>query len=454
MSIAAGRRGRYPASYLSMSSPRPPTVLRCLVLLAMLSVCGGASAQMAPLDVAVDCPGRVPGCDRDFFQVETPFVRFVRDRQDADVYALALADRTGGGGSEVTLYFTGRRAFDGHRDTLTVQTRPDATDDDERRALLGRLHLGLVGFASQTDLADHLALVYTPPVGIPDAEVQDDRAPRDPWNGWTVRLSGRGSLSGESRVRSLNLSESIDAQRVTDDWKLRLQTGGSYRESRFTYDPDDDGPRGDTTRVTAISSLWAGGHAIRSLSPHLSAGMGAGASRQSFRNYDLRVRAGPAMEYSLYPYRDATQRQVVLLYGIGVELAAYTDSTIYGKLDEVLPQHQASLAAAFTQPWGQTDLQVSASQYLSVLSSFSLGASGQMNLRLTRGLQLTLAASGALIRDQRYLLAGTASAEEVLTRQRARATGFEYSGSVGLAYTFGSAFRPVVNPRFDNGLPF
>ena len=402
----------------------------------------------------MDCPGRVPGCDRDFFQVETPFVRFVRDRQDADVYALALADRTGGGGSEVTLYFTGRRAFDGHRDTLTVQTGADATNDDERRALLQRLHLGLVGFASQTSLADHLSVVYTAPARAPDAQEDDDTATRDPWNGWTFRLSGRGSLSGESQVRGFNLSESIDAQRVTDAWKLRFRTGGSYRESRFTYDPDDDGPRGDTTNVTSVSSLWMSSHAIRSLSAHVSAGMGVGAARESFRNYDLKLRAGPAIEYNLYPYREATQRQVVLLYGIGVELAAYTDSTIYGKLDEVLPQHQTSLSAAFTQPWGQTNVRLSASQYLSDLSLYSLGASGQMNLRLTRGLQLTLAASGAVIRDQRYLLAGSASAEEVLTGQRALATGFEYSGSVGLAYTLGSAFRPVVNPRFGNGLPF
>ncbi|GAB5533963.1 MAG: hypothetical protein Rubg2KO_02120 [Rubricoccaceae bacterium] len=428
-------------------------MLRRSVLLAAL-VCGPVLAQTVALEVAVDCPGRVPGCDRDFFQIETPFVRFVRDRQDADVYALALADRTGGGGSEVTVYLTGRRAFTGYRDTLRVQTRIDATNDDERRALLGRLHLGLVGFASQTDLADHLSVVYTPPARPPDAEVAEEATVRDPWNGWTFRLSGRGSFSAESQVRGINLSESIDARRVTDDWKLRLRTGGSYRESRFTYDPDGDGPRDDTTRVTTISSLWAGGHAIRSLSPHMSAGLGAGASRQSFRNYDLRLRAGPAVEYNLYRYDEATQRQLVVLYGIGVELAAYTDTTIYGKLDEVLPQHQASLSAAFTQPWGQTDLQVSASQHLSVASSYNIGVSGDMSLRLTRGLNLTLSASAELIRDQRYLLAGSASAEEVLTRQRALATGYEYSGSVGLSYTFGSAFRPVVNPRFDNGLPF
>lgn len=410
---------------------------------------------MDPLAVAMDCPGRVPGCDRDFFQVETPFIRFVRDRQDADVYALALADRTGGGGSEITLYFTGRGAFTGQRDTLAVQTRPDATNDDERRALLSRLHLGLVGFASQTALADGISIVYRQPEGAPTAEVGEDAdAERDPWNGWTIRLSGRGSFSGESQVRGLNLSESIDASRVTDEWKLRLRTGGSYRQSRFTYDPDDDGPSGDTTSVTTITSLWAGAHAIRSLSPHLSVGLGTGASRQSFRNYDLQLRIGPAVEYNLYPYREATQRQVAFLYGIGAELAVYADTTIYDKLNEVLPQHQASVSAAFTQPWGQTDLRISGSQYLSVPSSYSLGVSGVMSLRLTRGLQLSLSASAELIRDQRYLLAGSASAEEVLTRQRALATGYEYSGSVGLSYTFGSAFRPVVNPRFDNGLPF
>ena len=415
-----------------------------------------AVAQSALIDVAIECPGRVPGCDRDFFQIETPFARFVRDRGDADVYVQALADRTGGGGSEVTLFLSGRRRFAGLRDTLTVQTGPDATDDDERRAVLGRLHLGLVGFARRTRLADRLSIVYRAPLGGElEPEADAEAVVRDPWNGWTFRVGSDGSFNAESQVQSYNVSEFVRASRVTDTWKLLLRQDGRYRESRFTFDPDgDDGPRGDTTNVTSVSSLGVGGYAVRSLSGRLSAGAGAGASRQSFRNYDLRVRLGPAVEYSLFPYTEATRRQVVALYALGVEHAAYADSTIFGKLDETLLQHQASLNAEFTQPWGEVDLRVSASQYLSVARSYNLGARGRMNLRLARGLQLNVSASGALIRDQRYLLAAGASAEEVLTRQRALATGFEYAGSVGLSYTFGSAFRGVVNPRFDDGFPF
>ena len=411
-----------------------------------------AIAQPALIDVAVECPGRVPGCDRDFFQIETPFARFVRDRGDADVYVFALSDRTGGGGREITLALTGRRRFAGLADTLTVQTGPDATDDDERRAFLGRLQLGLARFASRTGLADRLSLVYRAPVGGElEPETEETGEVRDPWNGWTFRLGGRGSLSGESQVRSYDVSEFVRASRVTDEWKMLVRQGGDYSEDRFTFESDGGG---DTTRVRSVSSVGIGGYAVRSLSRQLSVGAGAGASQQSFRNYDLRLRVGPAIEYNLFPYAEATRRQLAALYAIGVERAVYTDSTIFGELDETLLQQQASLNAEFTQPWGEIDLRVSASQYLSVARSYNLGARADVSLRLARGLQLSVRASGEIIRDQRYLLAAGASAEEVLTRQRALATGFEYSGSVGLSYTFGSAFRAVVNPRFDDGFPF
>ncbi|UCE42062.1 MAG: hypothetical protein JSV17_03545 [Candidatus Aminicenantes bacterium] len=41
--------------------------------------------------------------------------------------------------------------------------------------------------------------------------------------------------------------------------------------------------------------------------------------------------------------------------------------------------------------------------------------------------------------------------EEVLLRQKQLATGYTYSMSVGLSYTFGSLKSKVVNPRFGTG---
>ena len=55
------------------------------------------------------------------------------------------------------------------------------------------------------------------------------------------------------------------------------------------------------------------------------------------------------------------------------------------------------------------------------------------------------------IRDQIALSAEGASFEEILLRQKQLATGYDYSFSVGLNFSFGSPGATSVNPRFGNG---
>ena len=52
------------------------------------------------------------------------------------------------------------------------------------------------------------------------------------------------------------------------------------------------------------------------------------------------------------------------------------------------------------------------------------------------------------IRDQLYLPIADYSEAEILLRQRALATNFNYFTSFGVSYRFGSIFNNVVNPRF------
>lgn len=95
--------------------------------------------------------------------------------------------------------------------------------------------------------------------------------------------------------------------------------------------------------------------------------------------------------------------------------------------------------------------------------------------RITRGSKLRLSLSGSLrdsyyeldegsisatmdsesfsgrysrINDQVYLPMRAAATEEVLLQLRESATSYSYGLSVGVSYTFGSIFSPVVNPRF------
>ena len=81
---------------------------------------------------------------------------------------------------------------------------------------------------------------------------------------------------------------------------------------------------------------------------------------------------------------------------------------------------------------------------------FSLAFNGRTNIRLSRGLSIELRGEAAKVNDQLYLPRGGASEDEVLTRQRALATAFRLTGSVGLNFTFGSIYNTIVNPRLED----
>ena len=416
---------------------------RFAACLAVLLAAPLAAAQPSdrPLTTAVECPGYVPGCDIDFFQTEVGFARFVRDQADADVFVLVVDQDTGGGGEQYTLFFQGRRgAFAGRRDTLVAATPPGASDDDQRRAILSRLSLGLAGFASRTGLARRLAVTYAAPN---DAEAADDEEVRDPWNSWVFRVDGQGFFRGQAQSSESNLFGSFSAQRVTEALKVSVRPRVSYSRDEFEL---SDG----STFVSDNASYGLNGGAVVSLTSHWSAGAQANVLRSTFSNYDLRVQAGPAVEYNLYPYSESTRRQIRFFYQAGVEAVAYQDTTIFLKTSEVLPTHSGGVAAEFAQPWGSIDVFADARQYLSKPDKYNLGIGGGVDLRLFRGFTLRVDGRYSRIQDQINLPAQRASDGEILTGQQELPTSFEYFGSVGVSYSFGSIYNQVVNARFGD----
>lgn len=405
----------------------------------LLLATSAVSAQDAPLSVSVDCPGSVPGCDVDFFQTEVAFARFVRDPAGADVAVLITTQATGGGGQRYDLFFRGRRgAASGRVDTLTVQTEPGATDDAQRRALLGRLALGVAGFAARTSLADQLSVAYAAP-----AAAAATAPARDPWNNWVFRVSGQGSFNGEQRTSSANTFGSFSASRVTDRWKVSIRPNGSYNRRTFEL-------RDGSTVVNENTSYGAFGRVVRALSPHWSAAMKAGVRRSTFQNYEGRFGGGPAVEYNVFPYTESTRRQLRLSAELEGEGVAYVDTTIFGKTSESNLRQEYGVAAVFAQPWGSTDIGLEASHILTRPDKYRFELNGQVDFRITRGLNVNVFGNASLIRDQINLPRVGATDEEVLTAQRELATGYQYFMGVGLSYTFGSIFNPVVNARFGN----
>jgi hypothetical protein len=412
-----------------------------LALLASLALAAPppVRAQDATAEVSdtvklfVDC--MYARCDYEYIRTELPFVDHVRDRAVADVHVLITSQATSGGG-EYSLHFIGRGAFADVETTLKYAWRQTDTSDVIRAELVRTIKLGLVPFLSRTPLREHI-----------DVSVRGRRAPaaaagakRDPWDYWIFRTQANTRVDGESSSNSAALSASLSASRVTDAWKLNVGTSGSYRENE--YDLDEGETYRSVSRGYSVSGL-----AVKSITHHWSAGVRASASSSTYLNQRLALRVAPAIEYDILPYSESTRRKVTIQYAVGSDYFQYDKETIFGRLSEHKLDHALVAALDMRRPWGSLSTGAEVGSYLDDFSKRRFEVSGEANVRLLKGLSLSVWGNAAIIRDQIYLPKGEATAEEILVRQRQLATSYRYTLSVGFSYTFGSIYTNVVNPR-------
>jgi hypothetical protein len=217
----------------------------------------------------------------------------------------------------------------------------------------------------------------------------------------------------------------------------------NYNYDRFER---DDETITSTSRRDGVTT-----YIVRSVSPHWSVGSFADVYTSTFDNVDLRYRLMPAVEYSLYPYREATRRQQTIAYRVGASHITYNDTTIYDETRQLLPEHTLTAGYEVTQPWGQIDVGVNASQYLHELERYSIRFNGSFDVRITQGLSIELGGNVAFIHNQLNLPRGGADLEEVLLRRRQLETNYQAGLSFGFRYRFGSIYNNVVNTRFGGG---
>jgi hypothetical protein len=168
-----------------------------------------------------------------------------------------------------------------------------------------------------------------------------------------------------------------------------------------------------------------------------------------YGNYDLRAWVAPALEYSIWPYVEATRRQLTFLYALGVQHNDYVEITIFGETEETLPAHSLFAGLSMNEPWGNATFGLEAFQYLNDLDKHRLELFGWLSVRLLRGLDFNVNGRVARVKDQINLRAGEATDEEILLRQRELGTDFRFELSFGLSYRFGSIYNQAVNPRFE-----
>jgi len=383
-------------------------------------------------------------------RTELTWVDYMRDRADAQVHVLVTSQSTGGGGQQFAIEFIGLKDQAGVVDTLKYVSSSEDTDDIRRRALTRTIAAGLLRYVMPTPLFNRISInVAQAPSGAPGAPGTAPAGPPvDPWNYWTFRINSNLSTNGESSQKSSRLSGGVSANRTTEAWKFSWGANGSYSEQSFSFKIQQQ----DTT-ITSISRNYStNALLVKSISPHMSAGVRGDAGTSTYGNTSLSVTFAPALEYNIYPYSVSTRRQLTAQYSVGVSSYQYRETTIYDEIEETRPVQTLALNYFSQQPWGSVNMSLNGSQYLHDTSKYNAGVNGGLSdIRLFKGFSFNVFGNYNLVRDQLTLVKGDLTQDEILLRQKEVQTDYQYFVQMGISYRFGSIFNNIVNPRFGGG---
>jgi hypothetical protein len=415
------------------------TVLIFLVILfftqdgfAQDEVTKSDTLRKSAVKIFLDCQN----CDMNYTREQISFANFVRDVKEAHVFIIITEQRAGSGGTQYTFTYQGLQDFKGVNDTLSYTSNPDETSTIIREKITNMLQIGLMKYVARTPLFNQIEIRHNA-----DLERQEVV---DKWNYWVFALSTQPQYQAEESDKQFDIRNSLNITKVTPEIKIELEMDQNYTQRRVI---DDDG--GDTTYVT--NEFQGDNLFVKSLGEHWSAGIKWNIGSSTRENYNLRNDLLPSVEYNLFPYSEATHRQLRFLYSAGLQYNNYIDSTIYNKIKESLIKQELNIAFQIQEKWGSINLSLLGSTYFNDFSKNRLELSTSLNLRIFKGLTLQLSGSAAYINDQVSLRKVGISDADRLLQLRELSTKYRINGGIGLTYTFGSIYNNVVNPRFGFG---
>lgn len=392
-------------------------------------------------NVFFDCQGR--NCNSQYYRTEIDWVNWVNDQAVSNVHVIMASLTTGAGGREYQLDFIGRGAQEGYLDQMLFQSLPTDTDREELDGLAHTLGLGLARFANEVGYREIVTLQGPDPEasGQSGRRVVSRAEVDDPWNLWVFRLNGSGNLDGEETRKTERLNGSFNASRVSPTWKLNFR--GNVNFSRQEFQLSDDRVFRDSRTDWGFNQL-----VVYAVAEHWSVGVQGQMARMTRFNQNLRVEVTPALEFSVFPYEEATRRSLTVFYKIGPAYRDYIEETVFQETSETRWEQSLELEFSQRQTWGDAGLTISGSHFLHDFARNNLSLRGDIDFRVVRGLSVNVRGDIAWVDDQIYLSAKGTTDEEALLRLRQRGTDFNYGITLGFSIQFGSIFNNVVNNRF------
>lgn len=433
---------------LQCSARRSVSLGAVPAVLAISLVMGAGLMDAVPLhgqdsadrpSIFFDCDGR--DCNSQYYRTEIGWVDWVNDQEVADVHLIMASTTTGAGGREYQLDFLGRDGFAGYGDVMRYQSLPTDTDRERLDGIASAIAIGLARFASESGFGSLVSVRGAGGDGasrmVSQGEVDD------PWNLWVFRINGSANLDGEDTRKTERLNGGFNASRVTDTWKVRFN--GNFNYSRQSFELDD-GTFRDSRYDWGFNPLIA-----YSIADHWSVGIQGEVARQTRFNQDFRWEASPAVEFSVFPYEDATRRSFTFFYKVGPAYRDYIEETVFQETSETRFEQSLEIELSQRQTWGDAGLTLMGSHFLHDTALYNVSLRGDIDFRVTRGLSINARGNVGWVKDQIYLSADGATDEETLLRLQQRGTDFSYGISVGFNVQFGSIFNNVVNNRFNSG---
>jgi len=389
------------------------------------------------LSVYLDLERRI---DEDFIREEIPVVDYVRDKELADVHIIMTRHRAGSTGTNYFISFIGAGDFEGMDNELNFWASASMTSHEIREGYTNMIKFGLAPYmANIENMSDKMFIEYDSDIieDPEDPEITEEE--EDPWRRWIFEIYGGTNFSMEETRSSIHVRYGFYADKVTEDWKIRARPYFNYNERSYEVN--------DTTVTTISHRDGFDGYVIKSITDHWSAGIFTDMLSSTFHNMDFQAIASPAVEYSIFPYDEATRRSITFAYKVDFIYNDYIEETVFEKTEETLFGHSLVASANFRQPWGNFRAGVTGSHHFHDFKSNRVELFGRLTFRIFKGFSLSLRANYDFINDLVSIPMEDLSEEEILLEQRRRATDYEFSGNISLTYTFGSDLSGDYNPR-------
>ena len=413
-----------------------------LTLLSFSVFAQNDSKMPDKLKVFIDCSNT--RCDIRFIRTEINLVDFMLDRIASDVHILVTEQRTGSGGSKYQLIFFGQNRFNNMQDTLQFNTDPNVTEFEQRDLLIKYMKLGLAPYVAKTSAAKDAIISFKRTEKVTDKK---DSIIKDPWNYWVYKVGLNGNLSKDEVYKNSSLSVRLSVNRVTEELKTGFELRNGKNQTIFKI---DDG-NGNIEKIIIKNNDYNFQHyLVKSLGAHWSYGYEAALSRSTFSNNKNRAILKTGIEYAIFPYKEVNTKFFTVSYSVDIRRNSYFDTTLYDKTKETLVGQGLESNFAFNQKWGTVSFGAKYHNYFHNWKLYKIGFNSQVDIRVTGGLSFNIYTSAELTRDQIFLPKGGATPQEVLTRRRQLASGYNFYTFFGINYRFGSKLNNFVNPRFDD----